>query len=164
MDSDAAVFSDLVDPEYVLHDVAATSREEALRAMASLLVERGNCRPSFVEAILERERVHPSGLPMPGPKIAIPHTDAVHVESSVILFARLSQPVEFFSMGDPDESLSVQLVSMFALKEKRLIGDLLQTLITAYQDEKTLMALLDAPDAPAMYGILSRAVEAGALD
>lgn len=159
MTSEALAFHDLIRPDFVLHDLDSGDREGVLREMASLLVDRGFCKPSFVEAILARERAHPSGLPMPGPKIAIPHTDAEHVERSVILFARLKRPVDFRSMGDPEQVLPVQLVSMLALKEKRLIGDLLETLITAYQNEQTLTDLLEAPDAGAMYAILRHAVE-----
>lgn len=159
MTSEALAFHDLVKPEFVLHDLEYSTQNDVLRSMAGLLVKRGFCRASFIDAILERERLHPSGLPMPGPKIAIPHTDAEHVHRSVILFARLTQPVEFRSMGDPEERLQIQLVSMFALKEKRLIGDLLETLITVYQNEEILTSLLDAPDSLSMYRILHHAVE-----
>ena len=95
---------------------------------------------------------------MEGHKIAIPHTDAEHVNKSVILFARLANPLEFASMGDPDEKLQVQLVSMFALAEKKQIGYLLEVLITAYSDNEVLDAILKAPSAKAIYGILRKAV------
>lgn len=159
MASPALAFRDLVKPDFVLHDIEHETNEEALRSMAGILVEREFCRPSFIDAILDRERNHPSGLPMPGPKIAIPHTDAEHVRQSVILFARLKKPVEFRSMGDPEEKLSVRLISMFALKEKQCIGDLLETLITVYQNEQTLTDILEAPDSDAIYAILRHAVE-----
>lgn len=151
-------FSDLVKPEYVIGSLQATSREEALTQMAEFLVEKGNCKPSFVEAILERERNHPSGLPMPGPKIAIPHTDATHVEQSIILFARLTEPVEFLSMGSPDDKLQVRMISMFALREKKRIGDMLETLINVYQNEEILNAILEAENAEEIFSILSESV------
>jgi PTS system galactitol-specific IIA component len=152
-------FVDLVKPEFVLTSISASSREEALIRMAEFLVEKGNCRPSFIEAIVERERNHPSGLPMPGPKIAIPHTDAEHVLQSVILFVRLPEPVEFLSMGSPDDKLQVRMISMFALKEKKRIGDMLETLINVYQREEVLNAILEAENADGIYKILRDAVE-----
>ena len=159
MNTDSLKFRDLVKPEYVLTDLSATSKEDALTQMARLLVDRGNCGPEFVEAILERERHHPSGLPMPGPKIAIPHTDAEHVRESVILFVRLPEPVTFLSMGSPDDKLSVRMISMFALKEKKRIGDMLETLINVYQDETVLQAILEAPGSESIYALLKNAVE-----
>jgi PTS system galactitol-specific IIA component len=152
-------FVDLVKPEFVLASISASSREEALIRMAEFLVEKGNCRPSFIEAIVERERNHPSGLPMPGPKIAIPHTDAEHVLQSVILFVRLPEPVEFLSMGSPEDKLQVRMISMFALKEKKRIGDMLETLINVYQREEVLNAILEAENADGIYKILRDAVE-----
>lgn len=151
-------FSDLVRPECIIDNLVADTRQAALRAMATRLVDDGYCKPSFVEAILERERVHPSGLPMAGHKIAIPHTDAEHVERSTILFARLAAPVEFLSMGSPDETLQIQMISMFALKEKQRIGDMLETLLSVYQHDEVLDRLLHAPDAGQMFATLQRAV------
>ena len=149
----------MVHEDLILDDLAASTREEALGQMAGILVERGFCKPEFVQAILDREAAHPSGLPMAGLKIAIPHTDAIHVNRSALLFARLRQPLEFRSMGSPDEKLSVPMISMFALKEKKLIGDMLETLLTVYQHEEVLQALYHAPDRAAMFRILKENVE-----
>lgn len=159
MNANNLKFSDLVRQDYILVDLDASTREDALSQMAQLLVDRGNCEPTFVEAILHREKAHPSGLPMPGPKIAIPHTDAEHIRNSVILFARLVRPVEFLSMGGPDDRLSVQMISMFALKEKKRIGDMLETLINVYQNQEILEAILGAPDRMSIFSLLKNAVE-----
>lgn len=153
-------FSDLVHPNCVIERLDVKSREEALTTMGEYLVDCDYCHASFVDAILERERIHPSGLPMPGHKIAIPHTDADHVKRSVILFARLKNPVSFFSMGDPNERIPVQMISMFALKEKKLIGDMLATLITVYQRHEVLDAILNASDGEEIYRLLRDAVKA----
>lgn len=152
-------FKDLVREDLILRGVSFSSRDEALETMAQTLVDKGYCEQPYVEAILERERAHPSALPMPGHKIAIPHTDATYVKSSALLFARLESPVEFRSMGDPNETLQVSMISMFALKEKKLIGDLLETLITVYQDESVLDAIYDADEASEIYRILQSNVE-----
>ncbi len=159
MSADSLRFSDLVRPELILDRLHAVDRDDALKQMAQYLVDRGYCLPSFVEAILERERNHPSALPMPGHKIAIPHTDAEHVEKSAILFARLYAPVQFRSMGSPDDVLDVQMISMFALKEKKRIGDLLETLINVYQHNEILENILLAPEADTIFHVLRQSVE-----
>jgi PTS system galactitol-specific IIA component len=159
MGSGVLQFKDLVKEDLILSGITYLDKEEALREMAGMLVEKGYCRPPFIDAILARERAHPSALPMPGHKIAIPHTDATYVNRSALLFARLEKPVEFRSMGDPNETLEVSMISMFALKEKKLIGDLLETLITVYQDEAVLNAIYDAPDSIEIYRILQKHVQ-----
>ena len=155
----ALEFGDLVREDLILDDFSPASKEEALERMAGILVEKGFCKPEFVQAILDREAAHPSALPMSGLKIAIPHTDAEHVHRSALLFARLREPLEFRSMGDPEEKLQVAMISMFALKEKKLIGDLLETLLTVYQQETVLDSLYRAPDRRAMFHILKENVE-----
>ncbi len=159
MESSQLRFRDLISEELIFIDVQANDRTDALKTMAQSLVDRGYCKPSFVAGILDRETLHPSALPMPGHKIAIPHTDAEHVERSAILFARLASPVAFRSMGDPDQTLDVAMISMFALKEKKRIGDLLETLITVYQDEAVLDQIYNASDARGIFEILRSRVE-----
>lgn len=149
---------DVLKEDCIIERLEASTKEEALSAMCGILLSKGYVKDSFPAAILERERLYPSGLPMEGHKIAIPHTDAEHVNKSAILFARLAKPLEFSSMGDPDEKLQVQLISMFALAEKKQIGYLLEVLITAYSDNEVLEAILKAPSVKAIYDILRRAV------
>ncbi|GHV86583.1 PTS galactitol transporter subunit IIA [Spirochaetia bacterium] len=149
---------EILKEDSIIDNLEAATKEEALSAMSAILLSRGYVKESFPAAILERERLYPSGLPMEGHKIAIPHTDAEHVNESAILFARLAKPLEFSSMGDPDEKIQVQLISMFALKEKKKIGFLLEVLITAYSDNEVLDAILKAPSGKAIYDILYRTV------
>ena len=145
---------DVLREDCIIENLEATSKEEALTAMSNILLARGYVKESFPEAILEREKHYPSGLPMEGHKIAIPHTDAEHVNKSVILFARLANPLEFASMGDPDEIIQVSLISMFALAEKKEIGKMLEALITAYSNNDVLDAVLKASSAREIYDIL----------
>ena len=151
---------DILREDCIIENLEAASKEEALSYMSNFLLSRGYVKETFPEAILERERLYPSGLPMEGHKIAIPHTDAEHVNQSMILFARLAKPLEFASMGEPDEKISVQLISMFALAEKKAIGKMLEVLISAYSDNAVLDAILKAPSSRAIYEILHEAVGA----
>ena len=150
----------LLKEELIIDDLSATTKEEVLEQMADYLYKRGYVKDSFKDAILKREKFYPSGLPMPGEKIAIPHTDAEHVNSSTLLFARLKSPVTFSVMGAPEQTMEVRLISMFALKEKREIGALLETLLTTYQDEALLSRLAEAPSGLEIYSLLHGAVGA----
>jgi len=155
MPSEEAIgFEQLVNEDLVLDGVSGDTAEQVLRNMAQLLVDKGYCEQEYVAAVLEREAAHPSALPMPSHKIAIPHADATHVRKSAMLFARLHSPIEFRSMGDPGEHLQVSMISMFALKEKNRIGDLLETLITVYQHEEVLRAIYEAKDKGEIFRIL----------
>ncbi len=149
---------DILKPECILGKIEAPDKESALKVMAQKLFDLGYVKESFIEAIQVREANYPSGLPMEDLKIAIPHTDADHVNQSVICFARLTNEVEFSVMGAPEEKIPVRLISMFALKEKKKIGDLLETLITTYQDNDVLKALLEAGSETEIFDILQTSV------
>jgi len=149
---------DILKLECILGNVNAFSKEKVLEIMAEKLYSLGYVKESFIQAIQDREVQYPSGLPMGDLKIAIPHTDSEHVNQSIICFARLPEAVEFSVMGDPSQKIPVRLVSMFALKEKKKIGDLLETLITTYQDNDVLKALLEAEDENGIYNILYSSV------
>jgi PTS system galactitol-specific IIA component len=151
---------DILKEDCIIERLEASSKEEALSIMSNMLLSMGYVKESFPEAILEREKHYPSGLPMEGHKIAIPHTDAEHVHKSVILFARLAHPLEFSSMGDPDEKIDVSLISMFALAAKKEIGKMLEVLITAYSSNEVLEEILNAPSAREIYNILYQNVGA----
>ena len=155
---------DVLREDCIIERLDASTKEEALAMMSNMLLAKGYVKESFPEAILEREIHYPSGLPMEGHKIAIPHTDAEHVNKSVILFARLPQPLEFSSMGDPDEKIDVSLISMFALAEKKEIGKMLEVLITAYSKNEVLEAVLNAPSAKEIFDILYKSVGATMSD
>ena len=147
-------FSSLLRADLILLDIEFDDRFEALRYLAQVLYERGYVESTFEEAIVQRELLHPSGLPMEGHKIAIPHTGAEHVKSSVILFARLKDPVVFHCMGTPEDAISLRLISMFALKEAKRIGDLLESLIHVYQNNEALDEIIKADTPEKVYDLL----------
>lgn len=74
-------------------------------------------KDSFAENVLKREEVFPTGLLINDVGIAIPHTDAEHVNDSQIAFMSLKTPVTFYEMGTADKEISVSLIFMLALKE-----------------------------------------------
>jgi mannitol/fructose-specific phosphotransferase system IIA component (Ntr-type) len=62
-------------------------------------------------------------------------------------------------MGSPESPLQVGMISMFALKEPKKIGDLLETLINVYQNVEVLEAIESASSKAEIYRILQTNVE-----
>lgn len=149
---------DIIKKDCIIGQIDVSSKEEVLKIMAEKLYDLGYVKESYIQAIQDREANYPSGLPMEDLKIAIPHTDAEHVNQSIICFARLKNPVEFSVMGEPSTKIPVKLISMFALKEKKKIGDLLETLIITYQDNSVLHALDNAVDDDELFKLLKESV------
>lgn len=112
-------------------------RSEILKVMAQALYEKGLVMETFEKAVLEREEVFPTGLPLGTYGVAIPHTDAEHVVRSQMAFASLKNPVTFRMMGT-GENMEVSLVFMLALKQSDDQLTMLQRLVEIFQDATRL--------------------------
>lgn len=91
-----------------------SSREEALLTIARRFVSAGYAKGSYPQAIIERERVFPTGLPAEAFDIAISHCDSEHVLESAIGVSVLDKPVEFCMMGNLSDEPLHPLIIFYA--------------------------------------------------
>ncbi|HEY3338158.1 MAG TPA: PTS sugar transporter subunit IIA [Propionicimonas sp.] len=134
-----------------LHRVAARDREHLLRMMAAAVVDNGHGKPSLVDALVERERRFPTGLPTPVPS-AIPHTDAIHVLHSGLAVATLAEPVTFAQMGGSGEELLARIVVMLCITHPGEQVGALQLVLGRLSDQAPVEELLDHADASTFEG------------
>lgn len=127
--------------ELVLVDVEEADDVAVLARLSNLLYERGYVKETYRQAIQNREKQYPTGLPTETVGVAIPHTDAEHVNEEAIAIGILKKPVAFRLMGNMDEKIPVSLVFMLALKEPKMQLDMLQRLIALFQEKELLVEL-----------------------
>ena len=120
-----------------------SSKEEALTYLSDKLIEKGIVKESYKEAILNREKVFPTGLQFEKYGIAIPHTDVEHVHKEQIAVMTLENPVSFYQMGTNDVEVSVKVIFMLALKEAHSQLTILQQLIEILQDKEIMESLMN---------------------
>ena len=120
-----------------------SSKEEALTYLSDKLIEKGIVKESYKEAILNREKVFPTGLQFEKYGIAIPHTDVEHVYKEQIAVMTLENPVSFYQMGINDVEVSVKVIFMLALKEAHSQLTILQQLIEILQDKEIMESLMN---------------------
>ncbi len=130
--------------ENILVNAAAASSEDIIRQLGALLHAHGFVKDTFVQAVLDREKVYPTGLQTTILGFAIPHTDTEHVNSPALAIATLSQPVVFQAMGDPETSVSVQVVMMLAISDPKAVVHVLSKVISILEDSEALTGLLGA--------------------
>ncbi len=116
-------------PELCFVGVEVADGEAALRILASAAVENGFAHDSFVEAVVERERKFPTGLPLPTP-VAIPHTDPHHVIRPALAALVPTRPLTFGELGGQDRTVDAELVLMLLVTDPREQVSLLGRLIT----------------------------------
>lgn len=132
----------IISKELIFNNVVASNREDALRFIASKLVEKEYVKGSYVDAVLERERVYPTGLPTETYGVAIPHTDIIHVNEPGIGIAFLEEPVSFVMMGTDDVDIRVKAIFMLAVKDPKAQLHLLERLMDIFQDQQVLKDML----------------------
>ncbi|MGV0167836.1 PTS sugar transporter subunit IIA [Furfurilactobacillus sp. WILCCON 0119] len=145
----------LLEKELILLDVDATDDVNALTQIAEQLHKQGVVKETYRDAIIKREQDFSTGLQTATVGVAIPHTDAEHVNTAKIAFARLTHPVTFKQMGDGSD-VPVQLIFMLALTEPHAQLTMLQNLMTMFQEATVMDSLLHAKDQESVLALLQQ--------
>lgn len=132
-------------PEALIFGMDAGTSEEVIRNLCGKLMYAGYVRGAFVEGVLARERVQPTGLPLEGKyNAAIPHTGVDHVIKPGIAMATLARPVLFRNMVNPEEEVPVQLVFLLALDQPKSQIEMLQQVSHVLQNPALVEQLMHA--------------------
>lgn len=116
--------------------------KDVIAKLSALLEKTGSVKPSFYEAVLEREKSMPTGLELDGEiHAAIPHADVEHVINPSVAMAVLRQPVIFKCMVEPEKDLNVGLVFLLAMNEPKKQVEMLQKVAALLQNSQLIQSL-----------------------
>lgn len=146
---------DMLRKDLIKLNAEARTSEEALRAMAQLFVDAGVAKPSYPDAIVEREAKYPTALPATAFDIAVPHTFAEHVNEPAMGICVLKEPVEFKQMGSPEITLHPRLLFMLAITDPKDQISLLRKIMKLIQNADALNQIRGAKDAEEVYSIVN---------
>lgn len=130
-----------IEPRFVCMGLEADTDQQALELLANQLWKEGVVKESYIPAVKLREKTFATGLLFEDMGIAIPHTDAEHVEEASIGIAILKQPIAFKAMGMPEEEVPVEMMFMMAIKEAHSQIEFLQALMEIFQTKGRLQTL-----------------------
>lgn len=132
-------------------------RDALLDLLGTSVTRLGLAKENYAEALKEREREYPTGLPICG-GVAIPHTSADHVTGNTIAAVSLARPVTFSEMGgEEDSEVAVNTVLLLVFADASQHVPLLSRIVGRIQDEAFIRAIKDAPDPAAMARVLAEA-------
>jgi nitrogen PTS system EIIA component len=99
---------DLIKPDAVIPVLKATTKKEALKALAHFACElSGLDERTLFDALQHRERLSSTGM---GKGVAIPHVRIDGIESVLCIFAKLDEPIDFEALdGEPVDLLFLLL-------------------------------------------------------
>lgn len=127
--------------ELILLGLDVPNAEQAIRHLGARMTEYGYVRETFVDAVIEREKTFPTGLPTPIP-VAIPHTDAVHCCQPAIAVGVLTRPVTFGEMGNPQGKVDAKAIFLLSITDPSQQVIWLQKLVEAFHRPHFLQRLV----------------------
>ena len=139
--------------ELIMTGVDARDSEDAIRQVGRLFEENGFVRDTYIDAVVEREKVFATGLEFPGISIAMPHTDVIHCIKPGVTVAKLAHPVEFEHMGEPGRKVQAEMLFMMAIvNPEDQIGTIMKVL-GVFQNAEAMEAFKKAETEDEIYEI-----------
>ena len=141
----------------------ADNQEQLFDQVATLLEEKKVVTDTYRSALIEREKMFPTGLDMEFlgkdlPNVAIPHTDTIHnLTENVVVVVRLAKPVTFHNMIAPDKEVEVSLLFFIINNSSSSQTNILAQLMDFFTGNGHLEALSKLTDPEAMYQYISDA-------
>jgi len=145
----------ILSKELVFSQVKASTSDEVIHYLAEQLHQDGKVKDTFEQAVKDREKVYPTGLPTGKIAVAIPHTNVEYVNEAAIAFATLAEPVKFHNMAVTDQTVDAQVVVMLAMKNPHSQVSMLQKLMALFQDQALLAQLQQISDNEQLFKIVS---------
>ncbi|RAL21383.1 PTS sugar transporter subunit IIA [Thermoflavimicrobium daqui] len=136
-------------------NLEARNAYEAIEVLSHVLYEKGYVKDSFINAVINREKVYPTGLPSSGVGVAIPHTDRIHVKQSGIAVATLKESVSFFTMGTPNIQQEVRIIFLLAIDNPDKQIAILKKLISLIKKEDLLKEMIESKSETEIYQLLN---------
>lgn len=116
-------------------------REALFSTVNQLLVEKDWVTDTFLQKILEREQVFPTGIDQGTYGIAIPHTDPECVKEEFIVFIMPDSPIDFQRMDDASLVISANFIFILGLNQPHQQLAMLQNLMGLMQHTELLNEL-----------------------
>ena len=149
---------------FVQPDVCADNAEEVIRILSESLYEADMVKEGFAEAVVERERNYPTGLPTAEMAIAIPHADPNYVIRGALSVAKLKQPVIFQQMGEPEKEIAVNLVILMAVSDPTSQLPMISNVINMFSNSEIIENIKHSDDPKQLYQIFQRSINNQSAD
>jgi len=150
---------DVIRPELCVCSLQAKDRDDALKQLADLLLEKGYVKEGYYESVLAREGQYPTGIELEEYNIALPHTFADFVNNAAFVVAGLDTPVKFACMDDDEMFIDVNVIIMMAIKEKtQQVEALRQLMKLVVRNSEAIGSIKNATSGEEIYSILKSCV------
>jgi len=149
------MFKKLFNESLVFIDYDVKNAEDLINKISQYLLEKEMVLPSYEQAVLNREKIFPTGLPTTPFPVAIPHGDAEHVITPCIVVVKPKNPIEFGEMGSLDRKVNARYVFMLVIKKAEDQLVLLQSMVDMFMNREAMFSLDEAKTKKEIIKVLS---------
>lgn len=136
-----------------------SSKEEFLTEIGKRLSERGEVEEGFINSIIEREKIYPTGLCFGNYNVAIPHTNPEFIKKEGIVVVKFENSVIFRDMGVNENDLKVNLAFVLLVKKGEEQVELLMKLMNLFEKEETYNKLMEENDKVKLLEIIKEKIK-----
>ena len=141
--------------DLIVLNLEGSTSEEVLRNLSAEFVKIGVAKPTYPDALVEREKKYPTALPATAFDIAVPHTFKEYINTPAIGIGVLKNPVEFQQMGSPEITLKPKILFMLAITDPNEQIALLKKIMKLIQNKEELDKIRDAKSRDEIYDMLA---------
>lgn len=148
------IFRELVDAH-----LEAKDAKDALRQLGAMFLRQGFVKDSYIDAVVEREKLYPTGLNLKDISIAMPHTDKSHVYRPGIAIGLLKEPVKFMHMGSTGDEVNAKLIFMMSIDDPEEQIDSIKKVMRLFMNEAVIAAFNNVQTSEELYKIAKKHLE-----
>ena len=114
-----------------------SDRKEMFSTIGKELIEKNIVKPEYIEEILKREEIFPTGIELEYMPVAMPHVEAKHVNENTMYVVTTSNGVEFDNAED-DGVVKAKIIFGLIVKDSEKHIDFLMKLTELFQKKEVL--------------------------
>lgn len=137
---------ELLNEDLMVLDADVSTSEDVIRLAAGLFFEHGYVKDGYGDAVVEREKEFPTGLPGKAMNIAIPHTNNKLVNAPAVGVVIPKEPVKFAMMGDKSTILDCELMFPLVVKDTQQQIGMLKKMMKIIQNSELLQQIKNSKD------------------
>ncbi len=136
----------LLDERLISIKPEVETAEDCIRLAGELFEEYGYVNAGYADAVINREKEYPTGLPGKTLNIAIPHTNNKLVNKPAVGIVIPPEPVKFAMMGNPDNILECSVIIPLVVKDSHQQIEMLKKMMKIIQDSELLEKIRNSED------------------
>ena len=139
----------------IVLDADVETAEDCIRLAGEMFEKNGYVNTGYADAVVEREKEYPTGLPGKGINIAIPHTNNQLVNEPAVGVIIPKKAVTFSMMGMKENKLECEVILPLVVKDSHQQIGMLKKMMSIIQDGELLKRLRDSKDKTEILSLLS---------